>query len=343
MFLTRAKATRESAGQSGSTMDVAILLRLEAAMLRIFWLGSLALGPERASNVAARLINWFCGRKSRAMRRIRRNIMVAMRHEDKATIERLARQSLANLGRSVAEYPQLRRMAGPDLERFIEFAADEPEAALTQDRKPAIYIGVHQANWEILSSIGAVLGKPMTIVVSPTSNPFVHRLISKARPDVWVEQSEKDTATRSLLRCLQEGRSVGLLADQRFEGGRMVPFFGYDAKTAMGPARMAMKLGCDLVPCRVERIGPVRFRITTFKAIRPNDALASDQDQAVDMMRRVNEHFEAWIREKPGEWMCMKRRWPSPVYQALKQQRRPPNHPSPRLPSTAVQKSLSHR
>ncbi len=34
------------------------------------------------------------------------------------------------------------------------------------------------------------------------------------------------------------------------------------------------------------------------------------------MMRRVNEHFEVWIREKPGEWMCMKRRWPKPIYKS---------------------------
>lgn len=100
-------------------------------MLRLFWGGSLLLGPARASNAAAKLINCFSGPKSHVMRRIRRNIMVAMRHEDKATIERLARQSVANLGRSVAEYPHLKRIAGPEFENFIEFVADVPEAALT--------------------------------------------------------------------------------------------------------------------------------------------------------------------------------------------------------------------
>ena len=27
------------------------------------------------------------------------------------------------------------------------------------------------------------------------------------------------------------------------------------------------------------------------------------------MTRRLNVLFESWIRERPGEWMCMKRRW----------------------------------
>ena len=214
----------------------------------------------------------------------------------------------------IAEYPHLERIAGPELPRFIEFIADSPEAAVTPERAPALYIGVHQANWEILSALAFPLGKPMTIVVSPLSNPFVHPLVSKARPDAWVEQVERDQATRGLVRCLQSGRSVGLLADQRYEGGQSVPFFDLDAMTAVGPARLAIKFDCDLVPTRVERIGPVRFRLTTFAAIRPDRSIADEQERAADMMRRVNHHFEAWIKEKPGEWMCMKRRWPKSVY-----------------------------
>lgn len=316
MFLTQAKLTKKipaKASSLGAAM-VDAKLRIEALMLRVLWWGSLALGPERASHAGAKLINWFSGEKSQTMKRFRRNLKVVMPGEDDAVIERLARQGLSNLGRSVAEYPHLERIAGPELDRFIEFVADIPEVALNPTRGPAIYIGVHQANWEILSSIAAPLGKPMTIVVSPLSNPYVHRLVSRARPDAWAEQSERDNATRSLIRCLQEGRSVGLLADQRFEGGKPVPFFGHDAMTAIGPAKIAIKFNCDLVPSRVERVGPVKFRITTFEPIRPDQTLANDQDKAIDMMCRVNKHFEDWIREKPTEWMCMKRRWPKAVY-----------------------------
>jgi len=335
MFLTKAKVIGKKAGPSGwiTPAIVTTKLRLEALALRFFWMVCRLLGPERASNTAARLIDWYAGPNSDIFHRLRRNIRIALPHESEAGIERYARESAANLGRSIAEYPHLDHIAGPALPTFIDFVADTPEAALTPERPPAIYIGVHQANWEILSSLGAPLGKPMTIVVSPLSNPFVHQVVKKARPDAWVEQSERDNATRSLIRCLQEDRSVGLLADQRFEGGEFVPFFGHDAKTAMGPAKIALKFGCDLVPTRIERIGPVKFRITTFKAIRPDDGLANDHEKAIDMMRRVNLHFEAWIREKPGEWMCMKRRWPKHVYRELDHVEPPTAH---KLSSPAV-------
>ncbi len=319
MFLTRSKATKKHARRRGplATAYVNAKLRLEALALRIFWFASRLLGPKRASDMGAALANLFSGPESFVMRRIRRNIKLALPDYDEAAIEQVTREAVANLGRCVAEYPHLDHFAGPDMGRFIEFTADVPEMALAPTREPAIYIGVHQANWEILSSMGVPLGKPMTIVVSPLTNPFVHRIVRKTRPAAWVEQAERDTATRSLIRCLQEGRSVGLLADQRFEGGEPVPFFGHDAMTALGPAKIAIKLGCDLVPTRVERIGSVKFRITTFAAIRADDTITGEEAQAVDMMRRVNAHFERWIREKPGEWMCMKRRWSKELHRSM--------------------------
>jgi len=317
MYLTRAKVGQRSKGQALTELSLIerTKLRAEALVLRCFWRTSLMLGPDRASNLAARMMGWFAGPGSSPVRRISRNLRLALPDLPQARIDQLTKEAASNLARVIAEYPHLRRIAGPELPRFIDYQADVPEAALTPDRPPALYIGVHQANWEILSSLGAPLGKPMTIVVSPLSNPFVHQLVKKARPDAWVEQAERDQATRSLVRCLQSGRSVGLLADQRYENGQPVPFFGRDAMTAVGPAGLAIKFGCDLVPTRIERIGPVRFRITTFAAIHPDPAIADGKDQMIDMMRRVNQHFEGWIREKPSEWMCMKRRWPRADYQ----------------------------
>ena len=319
MFLTRTKVRPKKEGRALSDQSplAQFKLRAEALALRCFWRLSLMLGPKRASDYAAGMMGWLIGPGSESLRRMASNHKVALRGRAPGDIDQVTRDAASNLARVIAEYPHLHRIAGPELPDFIEFVANVPEAALTPEKPSALYIGVHQANWEILSAMGAPLGKPMTIVVSPLSNPFVHRLVKKARPETWVEQAERDQATRSLVRCLQSGRSVGLLADQRFEGGELVPFFGHDAMTAIGPAKLAIKFGCDLVPTRVERIGPVRFRITTFAGIRPDPAIEDDQAKAIDMMRRVNRYFEAWIKEKPGEWMCMKRRWPKSVYRDL--------------------------
>ena len=316
MFLTGTKVGQRSKGRplSGLSFLEQTKLRAEALALHCIWRLSTILGPERASDLAAKLMGWSVGPGRKVTRRILRNLKIALQDQEHASINRHTKESASNLARVVAEYPHLQRIAGPELPRFVDFVADVPEAAPNPERSPAIYIGVHQANWEILPAVAARLGRPITIVVSPLSNPFVHRLVSKARPDQWAEQVERDRATRSLVHSLKSDRSVGLLADQRFEGGQLVPFFGLSAMTAIGPAKLAIKFGCDLIPTRVDRVGPMRFRITTFAAIRPDETILGGREQATDMMRRINQHFEAWIKEKPGEWMCMKRRWPKSVY-----------------------------
>ncbi len=319
MFLTRKRASTAGAVEAGSATPGAVdlQLRLEAASLRCLWLLSRALGPERASDAGAWVMRHLCGRGSRVMRRMRRNLEIALGSGNDEAVDALTRDAVVNLARTVVEYPHLRQMVGAELERSVEFVADVPDAQLSPDRKPAIFIGMHQANWEVVPSIATRLGKPLTIVVSPLTNPYVHRLVSAARPDAWSVQVERDNAIRGLIRSLAKGTSIGMLADQRFEGGGLVPFFGHGAMTALGPARLALRAGCDLVPTRIERIerqGPLCFRITTYAAIRPDDGIDGDHEKALDMMRRVNHHFESWIRAKPGEWMCVKRRWPRSVY-----------------------------
>ena len=263
------RQSREVGSPQSTTAD--IQLRIEALTLRCLWWVSCRLGPERASDAAAWFMGVLSSPQSRVMQRMRRNLKIALAHEADKAIEALTREAVANLARTVVEYPHLQRITGADLERFVEFAADVQEARLSPERKPAIFIGMHHANWEVVPSIASVLGKPLTIVVSPLTNPYVHRLVSKARPDAWTVQAERDNAIRSLIRSLASGNSVGMLADQRFEGGGLVPFFGQHAMTALGPAKLAMKAGCDLVPIRIERRGPFRFRITTYAAIRPDD------------------------------------------------------------------------
>ena len=58
-----------------------------------------------------------------------------------------------------------------------------------------------------------------------------------------------------MLRELQQGRSVGLLMDQRYDRGEKIPFFGVPATTTLVPARLALRLrrAADPGPDRAPR------------------------------------------------------------------------------------------
>jgi lauroyl/myristoyl acyltransferase len=46
------------------------------------------------------------------------------------------------------------------------------------------------------------------------------------------------------------------------------------------------------------------------EAVQPDDVSASEREKILQMTRKVTALFESWIRERPHEWMCTKRRWP---------------------------------
>ena len=87
-------------------------------------------------------------------------------------------------------------------------------------------------------------------------------------------------------------------------------FFGRDALTSISPARLALKFDCDLVPVQVERTGGARFRVTFHRPVKPDGDATDSQARALQLTRKINEHFEAWIRKRPEQWICWKRRWP---------------------------------
>ena len=119
-----------------------------------------------------------------------------------------------------------------------------------------------------------------------------------------------EEGARPLIRELSEGRSIGLVVDTRDDDGVPVPFFGHDKLTTLAPARLALRFGCDLIPAQVARLGDARFRLIVHEPIRPDPGLASDKDRALQMMRDLNRLFERWIRERPQQWLCLKRAWP---------------------------------
>jgi KDO2-lipid IV(A) lauroyltransferase len=104
-----------------------------------------------------------------------------------------------------------------------------------------------------------------------------------------------------------------MVMDRRVEeGGKAVRFFGRDKPATLLPAKLALKFNCDLVPVQVERLQDARFKVTFHPPIRPTQATAGEDEQALDMTQQIHEHFERWIQANPGEWFCSKRVWPRP-------------------------------
>jgi KDO2-lipid IV(A) lauroyltransferase len=171
-------------------------------------------------------------------------------------------------------------------------------------------VTAHVGNWELPAAAANRQGIPVTAIYAPSRNPFVERMLRRRREALGCRLVSLDDGARPLLRELTDGRSVALVVDTRDDDGVPIPFFGLDKLTTLAPARLALRFGCELIPVRMERLNAARFRLTVHEPVRPDPALASDKDRAVQMMRDLNRLFEQWIRERPEQWLCIKRAWP---------------------------------
>jgi KDO2-lipid IV(A) lauroyltransferase len=100
-----------------------------------------------------------------------------------------------------------------------------------------------------------------------------------------------------------------MLVDQKMNDGIAVPFLGRPAMTAPAVARFALKYRCPVIPARVQRVKGAHFRMTFYPPLDlPNSGDVKADTLA--MMTAVNDLIGSWIREAPGQWLWLHRRWP---------------------------------
>jgi Kdo2-lipid IVA lauroyltransferase/acyltransferase len=107
---------------------------------------------------------------------------------------------------------------------------------------------------------------------------------------------------------VERGGHLGQLIDQHFTRGVVVTFFGQPCLANPLLAKLARHYDCPVHGARVVRRPGVRFRLE----LSPPLDLPRDASGAIDVqgaMQAMTAEVEAWVRENPGQWLWMHRRW----------------------------------
>lgn len=247
----------------------------------------------------------------------RRNLRRAFPGLAEAEVERILKGVWDNLGRTVAEYPHLQRIWDYDPERparnpRIRIEGAEQFVALRDDAKPALIFSAHLGNWELLPMAAARHGLPLAIVFRPPNNPHAAELVRRIRAEAHGGEGallpSGVEGALAAVELLDRGMHLGMLVDQRFRRGVLVPFFGRPAQTGTVLAKLARRFDCPVHGARVERLEGARFRVVLTPPLvipRSGDAEAD----VAETMRRVTATIEGWIRERPEQWLWLHRRW----------------------------------
>ncbi len=309
--------------RSGPALLRALSHRAQAVGLHAVTFVLRHLGPENASNLGgwvARVI----GPMLSVSRVADENLRQAFPELDMRGRAQIIRAVWDNLGRNAAELPHLKSLRRSPSGPGWEIEGEARIEALRKSGAQVLFFSGHLGNWEMILPIAASLGLPVSGFYRAASNITANAMIQSLREqalDEGVSMFAKGAeGARAALAHLQGGGSLGLLVDQKMNDGLAVPFFGRAAMTAPAIAQFALRFSAPVVPIRVDRLGPARFRMVCEAPL----ILARTGDKKADtyaILLAVNATLERWIREAPGSWLWLHRRWPASE-PALKKARR---------------------
>ncbi|MDX5334183.1 MAG: lysophospholipid acyltransferase family protein [Gammaproteobacteria bacterium] len=245
---------------------------------------------------------------------VRRNVAIVLPQAKEAERERVVKRIFRSTGLAAAELFLLGRL-WRRRRRYLEFSV-HPEAQAAFERKEAmVFATAHTGAWQLCNLISREYGLAISTIYAREPNPWLHRFFLGLRKAFGARLVPSTGGARELVRELAAGHSVGAAFDTRLDQGEMVPFFGIPAPTNTMPALLSLR-GYRLIPIRALRLPGHRYRVEVLAPLVPADPQGGRQAQVFDLTAQLNRVFEGWILEDPGQWLCMKRRWPKDAYPA---------------------------
>jgi KDO2-lipid IV(A) lauroyltransferase len=295
------------------------MARLADALLALLVRGGFAflrlLGPARSAALGATVARTL-GPLFPAHRIAAENIAAAFPEKTEAERAAILREAWDNLGRTSCEYVHMEAIWANDPATSeparIEVSQDVRERflALRDDDRPALFFAAHLANWEMPAIAAARYGMVAAALYRTPNNRGIAGEILKLRRDSMGELIPAGIAAPlKLVRAIERGAHVGMLVDQRFGRGPRVPFFGRPVAANPLIAELARRFeGVPVHGVRAIRLPCGRFRMD----MTPEIILPRDAEGRVDVAAAtaaINAVIEGWVREHPGQWLWMHRRW----------------------------------
>ena len=249
-----------------------------------------------------------------------RNLQIAYPASDAGWRKQIVRQLYRNLGLHLAEFCVMSRYTRKNTQSFVRYAGLEHYLGARDRGRGVLVITGHLGLWELSSFYHSLMGYPMSMVIRRLDNPLVDRLVNGIRCLHGNKVLHKDDFARGLLGAMRRGETVGILMDTNMTPpqGVFVDFFGAQACTASGLARVAMRTDAAVLPGFLIWRPQEKKYVLEFGECLEMVRTDNDEQDIVTNTQICTTAIETWVRRFPEQWLWVHRRWKT----------RPPGKPS---------------
>ncbi len=165
----------------------------------------------------------------------------------------------------------------------------------------------HCGNWEWLSYITGMCGRPVSVLQRERDSADMNRYIIELRAKGGVTTIDRGSGSsaRGMIQAIRRGGMLAFVLDQNIRTESVkVPFYGIPALTPIGPARIAIRTEAVAFVATNERLPDGRHHVRFGEPIE----LHRDDDP-VALTARVTLAIEEQVRRTPAQWVWMHDRW----------------------------------
>jgi KDO2-lipid IV(A) lauroyltransferase len=151
-------------------------------------------------------------------------------------------------------------------------------------------------------------GLPLAVVYRKATNPLSDREFQAVRASYGAEWIDADDPIK-MVKALREGKVLGLMTDLDTPGsGVVADYLGLKAMCPPGPARLALRYGCPIIPCIFVRDGEASATVHFEPRLEPTDS-DNGESALVRLTKRINTTFEPWVLEYAEQYNWLHPRW----------------------------------
>jgi len=268
--------------------------------------------PRSLARAAGAGLGWLAWRLSSRLRRVGlRNLEIAFPQMPEAERLVILRRLYRTLGWQIAEFCQMRRYTAEQASRFIRYDGLEHYLAARAKGKGVLVLTAHLGAWELSSFYHSLMGYPMSMVIRRLDNARVDAFVNGIRSLHGNSVLHKDDFARGLLKAMHRGETVGILMDTNMTPpqGVFVPFFGVQACTASGLARVAMHSGAAVLPGFLAWHADEKKYVLHFGEELQLVKTGEPEGDIVANTALFTATLERYIRQYPEQWLWVHRRW----------------------------------
>ncbi len=221
----------------------------------------------------------------------------------------ILKKNYQNLGMNMVEALKVPKLDKGYIDRYIRFKGKENLDNALKSKRGAIILGAHFGSWEICFAVGGILGYPVHILVEEQiKNPMLDRLLNQMRRAHGVSVLKVGGQFRRVIRILQEGKFVGIVADHGIKEGVFVNFFGQEVRTSALAVRVGIKFDVPILHAYLRRTAGAEHELVILPPLEIKRTGNFNQDIRVNL-EAINRIIEGYITEYPEQYLWFYKRF----------------------------------